>query len=660
MSVGGVGRSIAGVTAAFAGAAGLTSVVRTAFTEMAEANKVAAQTRAVLESTGRIAGVTAGHVDELANSLLRKTGIDDEAIKSSENLLLTFTNIRNVAGQNNDIFDQATVAALNLSTALGTDLRGATIQIGKALQDPIRGVTALRRAGVQLTKDQEAQIRTLVKTGRVMEAQKIILGELATQVGGAAEAAGDAQPWNRLRETIRNVQADLARQLLPTIENVVGRLQTWLDDTGNVARIQATFDTIRRTIGRVADGVRTVNDMLGGWKTTLQVLTGLWLGFKIAGITSATAVLTANTYAAAGTAAAWKAALISTGFGALAVAAGLAATYVITHWEKVKTWFARLWIGLKAGAIEAARRIVDAWSKLPDFLGGGAAERARESLERSLAGLREDWEQAGVSSGEAYLSGIKKAMKAQERTGLGAGPGMTPPGWLPGGAKPPGTGGGGAGGPRGVTAGQRNQWFDANLARQLDRLQDLGLRKQLARLRQLAAEVKARLAVTRDATRRLTLEDTLLGILRQQRAVQADIVDNIRAANDALKDRADAIKSAVLDRLQARQTDILNKRALADAKEQLRIARQIGGPQGIKGAMRGLQDVQFDIMRARLEAAPATLTPTGRFQLGNVVTINVHGVTDPAAVARQVTEILKKRSRRTTTQIRPTAAGQTA
>ena len=102
-----------------------------------------------------------------------------------------------------------------------------------------------------------------------------------------------------------------------------------------------------------------------------------------------------------------------------------------------------------------------------------------------------------------------------------------------------------------------------------------GLRQQLTRLRAIAAEVRGRLSVTKDTTRRLTLEDQLLGIYREQRSVQEQITDQIKTANAALKERADAIKSAVLEKLQRRQTSILNQRAIAEAKEQLRIARQL-------------------------------------------------------------------------------------
>jgi hypothetical protein len=90
---------------------------------------------------------------------MNKSGVDDEAIKSSENLLLTFTNIRNETGKNNDIFNQATKATLDMSTALGNDLKGSSILVGKALNDPIKGMTALRRVGVSFTDEPEGHGR---------------------------------------------------------------------------------------------------------------------------------------------------------------------------------------------------------------------------------------------------------------------------------------------------------------------------------------------------------------------------------------------------------------------------------------------------------------------------------------------------------------------
>ena len=146
--------------------------------------------------------MSAKQVEQLADSMLKMTGIDDEAIKSGENMLLTFTNIRNEVGKGNDIFDQATEAMADLATRWPTarsrqreQMQQAAIQLGKALNDPIKGVGALRRVGVQFTDQQKAQIKALVKSGKTMEAQKIILAELNRGVrrpcgGGRQDVAG--------------------------------------------------------------------------------------------------------------------------------------------------------------------------------------------------------------------------------------------------------------------------------------------------------------------------------------------------------------------------------------------------------------------------------------------------------------------------------------
>jgi phage-related minor tail protein len=92
---------------------------------------------------------------DLATAISNKTGIDDEAIQSGENLLLTFTNIRNETGKGNDVFNQATQTITDMSVALGQDMKSSAIQVGKALNDPIKGVTALQRVGVSFTAAQK-------------------------------------------------------------------------------------------------------------------------------------------------------------------------------------------------------------------------------------------------------------------------------------------------------------------------------------------------------------------------------------------------------------------------------------------------------------------------------------------------------------------------
>ena len=75
------------------------------------------------------------------------------------------------------VFPQATQAAMDMSAVMGQDLQSSIVQIGKALNDPIAGVSALRKVGVQLTDQQQEQIKAFMASGDVMSAQKVVLNE---------------------------------------------------------------------------------------------------------------------------------------------------------------------------------------------------------------------------------------------------------------------------------------------------------------------------------------------------------------------------------------------------------------------------------------------------------------------------------------------------
>ena len=217
------GMARAGVAAAgAAGLAALAATVKIGADEMSQAAKVSAQTAAVLKSTGGAAGVSAKQVSALAGALMRKSGIDDEAIQSGENLLLTFTKVQNKAGKGNDIFNRATKTMVDMSVALGQDMGTSAVQLGKALNDPIKGVSALQRVGVSFTAGQKAQIKALVDSGQTMKAQKIILKELNTEFGGSAAAAGKTLPGqlNILKQSFSNLAGEMMSKLVPALTAV--------------------------------------------------------------------------------------------------------------------------------------------------------------------------------------------------------------------------------------------------------------------------------------------------------------------------------------------------------------------------------------------------------------------------------------------------------
>ena len=188
-----------------------------------ESQKVMKQTEAIIKATGSAAGMTAKQVGDLATTLSNKTAIDDEAIQTSLNLLLTFKKVRNEAGEGNNVFDRAAMAALDLGNVFGsTD--AAAKQLGKALSNPIKGITALTRSGVDFTESQKEQIKSLVGQGKTLEAQKIILAEVEAQVGGTAAASATA--FDLMKVGIGNAEEALGMLLLPAMESFASAMST--------------------------------------------------------------------------------------------------------------------------------------------------------------------------------------------------------------------------------------------------------------------------------------------------------------------------------------------------------------------------------------------------------------------------------------------------
>lgn len=206
-------KTVAKVGAAFGAAAGVIGfkLASAAY----ESQKVMAQTTAIIKATGGAAGVTAKQVSELSETLSMQIGVDDELIQKSANLLLTFKQIQNQVGDNNNIFDRAVISAQDLGNVFGS-ADAAAMQLGKALSDPVKGITALRRAGINFTEQQKEQIKTLVESGDVLGAQKLILAEIESQVGGTAAAS--ATGFDRMRVALGNVAEEFGAILIPYIE----------------------------------------------------------------------------------------------------------------------------------------------------------------------------------------------------------------------------------------------------------------------------------------------------------------------------------------------------------------------------------------------------------------------------------------------------------
>lgn len=279
---------------------GVGLALRRGFSELSESQKVAAQTAAVLRSTGGIANVSAKRVDKLATSLSRMSGVDDELIASGANMLLTFTNIRNGARKNDRIFDMATQTVLDMSVALGKDIPSTAIMVGKALNDltvnakgTITGWSALRRVGVQITPMMMAQAASMIELGNTTGAQLLLLGELNTEFGGSARAFGTTMPGaiGKLNNAIDEVLAAFATGFLPIILKVSNALTKKLADPAFVARVSQLGTLIGTKLYNAFQAISAWFDahwagIRAGFQTAVNIAQRLYGWFqKIANVT---------------------------------------------------------------------------------------------------------------------------------------------------------------------------------------------------------------------------------------------------------------------------------------------------------------------------------------------------------------------------------------
>jgi len=255
------GRNVGLGLGAAAGAAGVFAV--TSLKAAEEAEQVQKRVAAVIKATGGAANVTAAEINKFAETQQYLVGVDDEVLKKSYGILLTFKNVRNEAGKGNDIFNRTAKSLADLSAAGFGSTDSAAKAMGKALQDPIKGVTALSRAGVTFSQSQKEQIKNFVETGDLLSAQKLILGEVESQVGGVAAAGTTAS--EKLSLMFQDLQENIGAALLPIFQRLVSFLsEKVIPAVKELAekygpKLREAFDKIRE---RLEPLVRALGDKL--------------------------------------------------------------------------------------------------------------------------------------------------------------------------------------------------------------------------------------------------------------------------------------------------------------------------------------------------------------------------------------------------------------
>lgn len=196
-------------------------------------------------------------LDEYASKVSRATAIDDGQIKVVQAKLLTFEELAKSANTVGGSFDRATKAALDLEKAGFGDAASNAVQLGKALQDPIKGLTALTRSGVTFTEEQQDLIKELVRTNRTLEAQDLILGAIERQVGGTAEATATAS--GRMKVAFDELKESIGVALLPLFERLATKIvdelipafEAWWEKNG--PQVIEFLEKLAKVVARIVD-----------------------------------------------------------------------------------------------------------------------------------------------------------------------------------------------------------------------------------------------------------------------------------------------------------------------------------------------------------------------------------------------------------------------
>ncbi len=216
---------------------------------------------AALANQGALTQEASADLQKYAAALQETTRFGDETILSAQSMLVSF-------GLTGDKLKETTSAVLDMSTALGVDLKSAAILLGKAFAGE---TSSLSRYGIIIDEN-------------IPKSEKFaaVLQKLKTNFGGAA--AADAKTFGGAIQQLKNEFGDLTEkvgfQLIPTLSKIGLTIRDTLPFilkfasvmTGVVSSVIESFNFIGKEIGRIVsvavDGITTggvvIKEVLSG------------------------------------------------------------------------------------------------------------------------------------------------------------------------------------------------------------------------------------------------------------------------------------------------------------------------------------------------------------------------------------------------------------
>jgi hypothetical protein len=288
------GSKIAGYAKAIAGAFVVKKVVDFGKESVAAAGAAAQANKrlvAVFKNVGDTTGEASKHAIDFADSLGRQIGVDPEIIKGGEAILATFHSVSDATGRQAGIFDRATAAAADLAAAGFGDLSSNSVQLGKALEDPVKGMTALSKSGVTFTDAQKAQIKALEAAHDHLGAQKVVLAAVEGQVKGTAAATAGAGA--KMSVAFKEAQVTIGNALLPYVAKIkqvlldvfqfVSANSSWLLPLVlGLAGVIVAIKLVTTTMKLFGDAMKIVKGIQQAWTAITKAATAVQIAFNIA------------------------------------------------------------------------------------------------------------------------------------------------------------------------------------------------------------------------------------------------------------------------------------------------------------------------------------------------------------------------------------------
>lgn len=200
------------------------AITRQAISDAEAERKGLVRLQAVIESTGRSGEITAGQIDEMAQSLEDLANQDKQAAMDAVAQIATYDEI------SSGLFGRILTASSNIAAAFNNDISSAVSNMGRVLQDPLTGMTRLQRQGIMISSEIQDQVKSLVEQNRLYDAQVLLLDEIDEKVGGVAEKMAEVATGERLATMWGKFVGELGNTIAGGTTGVQGSLADLLNN----------------------------------------------------------------------------------------------------------------------------------------------------------------------------------------------------------------------------------------------------------------------------------------------------------------------------------------------------------------------------------------------------------------------------------------------